>query len=47
MSRLGFQAAAALLLLACGVPLSAQEPAPQPFLLRRDSRKRFNLAHAC
>jgi hypothetical protein len=31
MSRLGFQAAAALLLLACGMPLSAQEPAPQPF----------------
>jgi FtsP/CotA-like multicopper oxidase with cupredoxin domain len=31
MSRLGFQAAAALLLLVCGMPLSAQEPAPQPF----------------
>jgi FtsP/CotA-like multicopper oxidase with cupredoxin domain len=31
MSRLGFQAAAAMLLLVCGMPLSAQEPAPQPF----------------
>jgi FtsP/CotA-like multicopper oxidase with cupredoxin domain len=31
MSRLGFQAAAALLVLVCGMPVSAQEPAPQPF----------------